>query len=172
MDILKRNKILIWVGALLLMSNLALVTSIIIKNKSIIERPFQREYWKNHRNKQRGDFLANQLHLSGDQLKKYNTAKDIHKDNQQQLRNQILDYKRQIHQELFKNNPDTQHINELADSIGHLNAAFEKSNYSFFLDIKQLLTSTQADRLQEIMNHRNFTGHPQKGQQHHQKKCN
>lgn len=158
MDIIKRNKILIWVTVFLLVGNVGLVASILIKNRTQAPKKIIQKKYNSEKGSRFGDFLAEELQLNNSQYETYIISRKAHFESQNMLRNAIHIQKQSIHDELFKSNPDTLYIMELADSIGKLNAAFEKSNYYYFLSLKDFLNKDQTDRLQEIMNHQSFTG--------------
>ena len=159
MDLTRKNKVLVWLSVILLIGNITLVTTIILSNVSPTERTNIR---KDSRHKKRGDrmgdYLASQLNLTADQQEKYNNAKSKYFKKQRELRKQIHTQKQNIHEELFKINPDTNAIMHYSDSIGKLNAAFEKGNYLHFMQIKEILNEEQIDKLQQLLNHQSFTG--------------
>lgn len=151
MDAIKRNRILMWVAIILLSGNIAMVSAILINGKSKSNNNYKSE---RYRDGKRGDFelrMANELKLDANQIEKYKELKKAHKLKMIPLQDSIKKTKWMIHQELMKENVDRNYINQLSDSIGLLNAEFEKLNYNHFLELKEQLKAEQLGNFKEFM---------------------
>ncbi|MBI9069773.1 MAG: periplasmic heavy metal sensor [Salinivirgaceae bacterium] len=157
MDIIKRNRILTWTVIVLLITNLGIIGT--IWYQSIDYKKNVNLDTRNRRNERNnGKFLIDELNLNNEQINYYKQSKSKHYTDIQVVTDSIRSYKRKIHDELFKKDPDTQYIQHLTDSIGRLNAEFEKLNYAHFLELKEFLNKEQLMQLKEIMNNKSFTG--------------
>lgn len=157
MDIIRRNKILFWTALVLLITNLGIIGTVWYQSINYKKnKQFDHRDRRSERNK--GNFLVEELDLNKEQIKLFKDSKLKHYSNIQVITDSIHSYKRKIHEELFKTNPDTLYIHQLADTIGHLNAQFEKLNYAHFLELKEFLNNEQLLKLKKIMNDKTFTG--------------
>ncbi len=153
MDIYKQNKLLIWIIAILLIGNIATVSSIwIIQSTQASKKVFTKRLIKERPTRNSRNYFIKELNLSEDQAAKYKEFKSVHFKSMHSLRDSIHQYKQSINDELFKSNPNKGYINELADSIGKLNAKFEKANYKHFLGIKSILTPEQHEKFKILIN--------------------
>jgi len=152
MNTQKRNKFLLGLAIVLLSGNLVMLTIVILKPKTKVETA-KKEYYKNHRKK--FDFekrMATELDLSNQQLKQYHKSKKVHMERLKSTRDSIRFKKRLIHNELMKKEPNLNYINKLSDSIGFLNAEFEKLNYLHFYTLKKELTPEQLEKFNLLLN--------------------
>jgi hypothetical protein len=151
MDAIKRNRILMWVAIILLSGNIAMVSAILINGKSKYKNNYKSE---RYRDGKRGEFesrMANELKLDANQIEKYKELKKAHKLKMIPLQDSIKKTKWMIHQEILKEEVDRNYINQLSDSIGQLNAQFEKLNYNHFLELKEQLREDQLGDFKKFM---------------------
>lgn len=145
-----RNKILLIVAIVLLSANLALLVF------NYIKKPITKECIKQERMKKKGkhsfqDKIAKELHLNAEQIELYKKQKEVHFQEINVLRDSIRKNKRKIHKELIKQEPNIEYINQLSDSIGKLNAEFEKKNYNHFYELQKGLTAEQKQKFKIIL---------------------
>ncbi len=95
--------------------------------------------------------IADELQLSPQQIEQYRELRVLHRGRIRALRDSIRQKKWLIHQELAKDKTDMGYINELSDSIGQLNAKFEKLNYKHFFELKNELNNDQLDRFNILL---------------------
>jgi hypothetical protein len=148
METLYKNKLLVWTTVALLLINVGTLTTFWVASQ------------EKDRNKERGKIrnaridegvLVNELHLTTEQIEFYKNARKIHFKEIRGLRDKIENNHRLIHQELFNETTDTLRMIHLADSIGLLNAQFEKANFNHFITLKTQLSAEQCKRFQNIM---------------------
>lgn len=151
MESIKRNRILLWVAIILLFSNLAILSLIWLK-PTVVKNDIRSERKYNFRNKQNfEERIANELNLNEQQIKEYRDLKRNHFSLMRNIKDSINRNKTLIHKELNKNNPDINYINRLSDSIGLLNAEFEKLNYNHIYALKETLSEEQLANFKKLM---------------------
>jgi len=148
MDVIYKNKLLLWATIILLAINLGTLSTIWIASYGNERHGENNKFRKSRMDK---GILVKELNLSDTQVLFYQNAKKIHFAEIRQLRDKIENYHRLIHEELFRENPDTLRMNSFADSIGILNAQFEKANLIHFINIKRQLSPEQCEKFQGIM---------------------
>jgi Spy/CpxP family protein refolding chaperone len=148
MDTLNKNKLLVWAIIVLLVINIGTLTTFWVASQG------------HNRNNDKSKFrsgridegiLVNELKLTDEQIGFYKNARKKHFTETRQLRDKIEDNHRIIHDELFSDKTDTLRINILADSIGLINAEFEKANFNHFLILKSQLSPEQCKKFKELM---------------------
>lgn len=148
METIKQNKILKITVIILLLVNLTTLATIWIKTNRLPTSQVNKiEKNKNKRNR---PILIDELDLSEKQQDFYNAERNKHKVKTHLLRDMIRTNKSMIHTELFKENPDSLYIESLSDSIGKLNAQFERLNYMHFLKIQTILDPEQKVHFEEL----------------------
>jgi hypothetical protein len=145
MEIKKKNKVLMWTVAVLLVLNISTLSTIWIENHK------ENKQRMSHRSKNHGEVLINELQLNKEQIQFYQQSRKQHWTELLMKKKEILSLKKDVHQAFFNPNCDTTYIYQLIDSIGYLNAALERNNYQHFLEIKEQLDSTQLNRFHEFM---------------------
>ncbi len=150
MDAQKRNKILLIVAIVLLLANLSMLTLNWIK-KPICKEDFRKERMHKMGHSNFSDKISSELNLTPEQHKKYKELKTIHFQYIHTVRDSIQKNKNLIHEELMKQEPNIDYINQLSDSIGVLNAEFEKLNYNHFFELKKQLTPEQQDKFKLLI---------------------
>lgn len=163
-----RNKILLIIAIILLTANLGLLVF------NYVKKPITKECLKKERMYMKGkhsfdDKIATELNLNAEQIEHYKTIKEAHFKNIRTLRDSIRQCKYNIHQELMKQEPNLDYINQLSDSIGALNAQFEKRNYKHFYDLQQNLTLEQKEKFKLILKDLPYhkSGHKHKYKKQH-----
>lgn len=145
MEIKKKNKVLMWTVAALLVLNFATLSTIWIENHKETKQRMS------HRSKNHGDVLISELQLNKEQIQFYQQSRQQHWDQLLLKKKEILDLKKEVHRALFKASCDTIYVYQLIDSIGFMNAELERNNYEHFLELKEQLDSAQLNRFQEFM---------------------
>jgi len=151
MEKAKRNQILLWVAIILLSVNLAMVTAIWIKGKSNFKNKERSEHFKDGNLDNFENRMAMELNLNASQIEKIHELKKNHWKKMQPLRDSIQQKKWLIHQELMSKLPDTNYINLLSDTIGQLNADFEKLNYNHLYLLKEQLNEEQLASFKKVI---------------------
>ncbi|MFA6403895.1 MAG: hypothetical protein WCX31_20035 [Salinivirgaceae bacterium] len=162
MNIIYKNKLLLWAVIVLVAINLGTLSTFWITSFGNERNKENSNYRKNRMDK---GILVKELNLHDEQVLFYQNERKIHFVKIHLLRDEIDKYQRLIREELFSYNPDTSRMNNYADSIGILNARFEKANLIHFTNIKKQLTPEQCKRFQNLMD-KNLK-RPERGEQRH-----
>ncbi len=153
MDTIKQNKVLIWTVIVLLIGNIVTISAVwLLRTERPTNRITNKRLLTNKSNYTHRNYLTNKLELNQVQTVVYNEFKANHFKSMRALKDSIYQYKQLINTELFNEDPNTILINELSDTIGLLNAKFEKANYEHFLKLKTLLTPEQQTKFKGLMN--------------------
>lgn len=151
MDTIKRNRILLWVAIILLLSNLAILILIWLKPPAINENIKSEKKYESRTKKSFEQRIATELNLNQQQINEYHELKKTHFFQMRIIKDSINHNKTLIHKELNKNIPDINYIYKLSDSIGMLNAEFEKLNYLHFYELKEKLSEDQLVSFKKLM---------------------
>lgn len=144
------NRVLLLIAIILLSSNLIILSFIWFKSTTTIEQPAKEIINRPGRNNFEHR-IASELNLSSEQFDRYHELKKVHMVRIRSLRDSIKQNKWLIHQELMSKNPDINYINQLSDSIGQLNAEFEKINYSHFYKLRKGLNEEQLVKYKNML---------------------
>lgn len=155
MDIQNKNKILIIAVLILLTANIS-TFSIILINKNKLDKSHQVDTNSKKKKKKKNNMFFNDLNLTKEQKTFFEEERSNHFVKSKEIRSQIKKQKREIHNEVFKSNPNIEHISFLSDSIGNLNAEFEKENYNHFIRLNQVLEPDQKEKFKQIVNKASF----------------
>jgi len=170
MDIYKRNRLLIWTALILLVANLISLSVIWFEKCDV--PPLKTDFKRNKsvvKNDHRGTFLVRELNLDTIQANLYFEERNLHHKRMHQIMDKIQKDRQLLYQEVFANQPDSQAINSIIDSIGYLNGAIEKLNYTHFETIKQILNQKQEEKFKEILNDAPYGRIEMQGRQHRQR---
>lgn len=151
MDAIKRNRLLMWVAIILLSGNIAMISVIWIHSQSKSRNYNRTERFRDDKHKEFDLRMAKELKLNDNQIEKYKELKKAHKLKMIPLQDSIKKTKWMIHQELMKENANRAYINQLSDSIGLLNAQFEKLNYNHLFELKEQLTDEQLGNFKNFI---------------------
>lgn len=165
MDIKKQNKFLTWAVIILIISNITTITglwftqSTINKNATLnIENNTKTQDQCKHPK------LFDQLNLSEEQSQQIKKLRNEHFTQMRVIKDSIYNAKEKIHHQIFSENPNIQYINQLSDSIGILNAEFEKLNNIHFLKVKTYLDIEQQQKLGKLIEDASFGENARKHQ--------
>lgn len=146
----ERNRLLLIIALVLLGANLIMLSADYFKSKTVHKRIKTEQFQK----KNKPNFeerIKSELGLSDDQLKKYIELKSEHMQKINVVMDSIRNCKWLIHNELGKKDPNINFINQLSDSIGKLNAEFEKMNYQHFYKLSEELTPDQFENYKKLL---------------------
>lgn len=155
MNIQNKNKLLVITVLILLIANIGTFSTILIHKNKLDKRSEKRNEFQK-RNKNKKNMFLTELNLNNEQKAFFKQERKQHFIKSNQIREQINQQKQAINNEIFKTDPDIKHISLLSDSIGKLNAEFEKENYHHFLRLKQTLEPDQTERFKQIVNKASF----------------
>lgn len=153
MELIKQNKFLKIAVIILLLANLGTVATVWLTKPTPLKqkRKLTKEKTCKQNDSKKRHYIIEKLDLSDEQIDIYKKSKREHFKRMQLLKDSIHLKKELIHEEMFKQTPDTLLIKQLSDSIGQLNAKFEKHNYQHFLEIKNILDDNQRDKFKLLI---------------------
>jgi hypothetical protein len=144
MDWLTKQKTYVWLIILLVVLNL---TTLVLL---WIGRPGPPPMIKDNR-LDTNKFLKNELDLSDEKEKMFRQIRQTLFDSTSALNKQMWEKRREVQEEAFKGNPDTQKINILSNEIGDLQSLNEKYMFNHFSELKKLLSEEQLLRFKRII---------------------
>jgi len=150
MNNIKINRLLLLITILLLSGNLVMLSFIWLKKPILNEQPIK----ENINRPSRNNFehrIANELQLSPKQIDTYHVLKEAYMIKIRNLLDSIKQNKWLIHQELMKESPNINFINQISDSIGQLNAEFEKINYYHLFKLREGLNEEQLEKYENLL---------------------
>lgn len=136
----------------LVVVNIAALSTIIYRNK-IASPPINEDYVQlRQKVEEQGmyRFFRNELQLSEDQFKQF---RDINHQNMLRSR----DIVRQLHtkrvemmEEVSKENPDKDKLDNISHEIGTLHYELKRNTYNHFLELKEICSEDQQEKLQHM----------------------
>jgi len=107
------------------------------------------------------NFLKNELGLNNDQENKFNLLRKSLFDSMDVINKQIWIKKSEIQNEAFKENPDTQKVNNLLQEIAGFQVLNEKLMFNHFTELYKVLSADQIVKFHKLLsmtgrnNHKN-----------------
>ena len=144
MDLLSKQKYLLWIIGILVILNLVTITFLWLGKPKQLPAPPEIKA-------RLGDFIAKELRLTPAQKEKFNEYRQEHFDTTNYLSRQINDKKKEIMKEVFSTNPDKDKVHELAEEIGNLNVRQQEFLFNHFMKLKSALRADQVKRLKNLV---------------------
>ena len=161
MDIYSKKRFTFWTIIILIILNIFTVSMLWLnQNRPIRMPPRMREPGQNQRALQ---LLQKELDLTDSQIQQYHQLGLINKRKTSVLINDIRLLKKEMIDKIFKNEPDTIKVMEIAALIGKKQTEVEQITFKHFLDLKELCGVEQVDKLQGLVDEF-FRRHPPSGQ--------
>jgi len=136
----------------LIIINIVALSTIIYRNKTT-PQPIDNDYVQFRQNIDEHGmyrFFRDELQLTPEQFVRF---RDINEKNRQQSREiaRALHNKRlEMVQEISKENPDTEKLDQIAREIGTLHYELKRNTYHHFIDLKELCNKEQQEHLQHL----------------------
>jgi Spy/CpxP family protein refolding chaperone len=153
-----------WIIAIiifLLVSNLALITTLLVKQRKsaatvdLMNNKYNKEV--RFSDKQRGgvfeDKLARDLGLSDDQLEELRSMRIKFHQQKRELKRNMNQLKQEYFTQLAVKNPDENLLKELADSLGNSLVKIILLEHNHYQSIKSICTPEQANKLDSLGKH-------------------
>lgn len=96
-------------------------------------------------------FLRQDLKLDEPQVKQFLKQRQEHRMKSEQILKTIHSLKKEMFDELFKEQPDTVKVNQLIDSIGEKQKEIDRLTFNHFAELKKLCGEQQQEKLQKIL---------------------
>ncbi|MDD2589393.1 MAG: hypothetical protein PHO13_05640 [Fermentimonas sp.] len=145
----KTVKILLWVIALLVMLNLTIIGTILIRNRENSSDNIAIILDETRQTPLTGRYFRQTLGFNDAQM---NVFRDAHRTFQYRANDLIYgmdSLKNEIFAELNKQTPDTLRLNNLSEQVGNHHAELKKITNVFYLQLKTVCDSTQCEQLQQ-----------------------
>lgn len=146
MKIHYNNKILIWITAILVVTNISTIGTII----------YQTYFKQNEQeqikipNNRFGRFFRDELNLNYEQHQQFrNFRRKFHK-NANILKNQMQTKRNEMIFQLGKEKSDTAYLHELAKEIGNLHEELKHLTFEYYLNMKSVCDKEQKEKLHRI----------------------
>lgn len=171
MDIIAKNKTLIWVIVILSVLNVITLSSfwfMYLKRPRIMPRNDQMPMPPDRMRGDVDDFLRQELNLTNEQSEKFEQMQREHFKQIDDIFQQIRDTKKSLMDDTFVDSPDKQIVDKLISEISGHFAEIEKLHYQHFTELKSILNKDQQDKLREIFNDiEPMMGPPMRGGRRH-----
>ena len=108
------------------------------------------------------NFLKNELGLNNDQENKFNLLRKSLFDSMDVINKQIWTKKSEIQNQAFKENPDTQKVNNMLQEIAGFQVLNEKLMFNHFTELYKVLSADQLVKFHKLLsmtgrnNHKNM----------------
>lgn len=152
----KTKRKLLWgLIALLVLINLSAIVTLsynkYLKNKqSNTETVENSENW-DYRHKRIKNYVRKELQLDSIQFGNYCRLKDENIDNTRNLIRKMGDYQRSIIAEINKDEPDSNILELLSDSVGLQHKLLQKEMNRHFLAVKSILNAKQKQKFEQML---------------------
>jgi periplasmic protein CpxP/Spy len=148
MDYFSKNKISVWIIAVLVLLNCFTLATIWLRQ---IPFPFI-PAGEDPRPRRHGlNVLKEELNLSAEQISEFNLIRQRHFDKMRPLQNEIFSLRRELLDEIYKNEPDTQKVRLLAVRIGEKESERERFVFEHFMQMKSVCTPEQRDKYDRLL---------------------
>jgi hypothetical protein len=155
MDWLTKQKTQAWAIVVLVIINIATLVTL------WMGRPALPPMFINGR-PDNNNFLKNELGLNNDQENKFQLLRKSLFDSMDVINKQIWTKKSEIQNQAFKENPDTQKVNDLLQEIAGFQVLNEKLMFNHFTELYKVLSADQIVKFHKLLsmpdrnNHKNM----------------
>ena len=148
MDLIKQNKFISWVIAVLVVLNLSALTMVYIQSRKTPPAPLKEI---NNPIGSPVSLMQHEIGLSEDQAQKYQDMRKEHMEKIKEINDQVDASKLCIADEIFAKNPDEKKVDTLAAKIGMLQAKIEVMRFEHFRDLINICNNEQKEKLHPIL---------------------
>jgi Spy/CpxP family protein refolding chaperone len=148
MDLIRQNKFIGWVIAILVLLNLLSLSTIWIQSSRNNPPPARVPG-----NPQAGSLplLQRELGLTPDQTKRFEEMRKTYQESSKPINDELDGMKLSLTDEIFKSNPDQQRIDSMASKIGAQQSKLEVLRFNHFAQLAQICDSVQKEKLYPIL---------------------
>lgn len=149
MDIFTKNKFTTILIVLLILINLVILSTIWFNRKEI--------FWPMRMERPPGNadrmvfFLKNELGLNEEQVHEYQQLRLKHHAQVRGIIDETHNLKKELMDQLFNDQLDSQKVNLLIDTIGEKQKLVEKIIFNHFIEIKNLCGAGQQEKLRRLL---------------------
>lgn len=171
MDFIMKRKIWFWILIILVIINTVALITIILQRDNpqvpVPSAPAEEMEFRgiNH-------FLRHELDLTDTQFTEFRRLRRESMQNSANIMRELHRKRNMMLDELVKSNPSQHTLNKLAEDIGQLHKALKLETFNHFMELKELCTAEQRQRLNQFFmeikskNPRPWHDRPRHGQGH------
>ncbi len=148
MDLIKQNKFISWVIAVLVVLNMVTLAIIWVQsNNGNVPKVVDNAIPPDNSVK----LIQKEIGLSGDQTQQYQDMRSDFQTKTKELNDELNSLKLRIADEIFKTNPDKKFVDSAASRIGTLQSKIEVIRFEHFRSLVQICDAGQKDKLQPVL---------------------
>ena len=151
MNYFKQNKILTWIIIILLATNVSTIATILI-NKNLNKQASQNTEEIVVPDNGLGRFFRDELGLTRDQHQQFRSLRIDYHINARKIAVQLKAERSEMLNELSAENSDTNNLHQIAAEIGELHRELKHLTFEYYLDLKEICTENQREKLFSIFN--------------------
>jgi Spy/CpxP family protein refolding chaperone len=149
MDLVKQNKLIGWVIALLITLNILTLTTLwIIWNREGGAAEVKESGATSIKS---ASLMQRELELSDVQVNKFQELQNIYLDKSKSVNDELEANKLRIADEIFNPSPDETKVDTMASNIGRLQSQVEVLRFENFRDFAKVLTTEQKEKLRPVL---------------------
>ena len=95
-------------------------------------------------------YFRDRLEFSAQQMTSFKEFSTVFREQARSINRDLIEYRRQMLEEMEQEEPDLALLDNLSDSIGQLHASLKHHTYQFYLDTKEISSGAQAQELNRI----------------------
>ncbi|MBN2272893.1 MAG: periplasmic heavy metal sensor [Bacteroidales bacterium] len=150
----KKQKILVWIVAVLALMNISTLATILVhtnqaKKSETVTTTVQRQAAADAE-RFGGRYFCDQLDLDADQMRTFRNVNTVFRQQARDITIDLALYRRQMLTEMAAGHSDTNRLYRLSDSIGHLHSDLKKLTFRYYLDIKSICSPQQQEKLERL----------------------
>jgi Spy/CpxP family protein refolding chaperone len=148
MDYFSKNKILMWIIAILVLLNVLTLSTLWI---TYVRNPFRSFREETTHRRQGLKILERELNLSPEQIKVFDDIRRHHFEKMESLQKEIFSIRRELMDELDKTVPDSERIRLLTIRIGEKETLRERYIFEHFMQMKSACTPQQQEKFRHLL---------------------
>lgn len=148
-----KNKynILIWAITILVILNLTIVGTILIKSNNYTKNTTTKPNKElNIPKSHLGQFFKDELNLTYKQHNKFREIRHKYHNNTDKIKTDMQHIRKQIINELGEKNSNNEYLNELSTRIGNLHKELKLQTSQYYLGMKEVCNEEQKEKLYKI----------------------
>jgi hypothetical protein len=97
-----------------------------------------------------GRFFRDELNLNHEQMERFREFNPVFREKVRAITAELNKKRMQMLKEMSDKNSDIKRLDDISDSIGMLHSSLKKLIYRYYLDIKNICTENQQEKLNQI----------------------
>jgi len=145
------NNILIWAITILVILNLTIVGTILVKSTNCsVNSTNKQAVEPNEPTIHLGKYFKDELNLSYEQHNKFREIRHKYHKDTDEIKKRMQKIRNQLLVELGKQNSNKEYLNQLANEIGKQHTALKLLTSKYYLDMKAICNNKQKEKLYAI----------------------